>query len=441
MTFHHYLLPRLTPQMYTFLDLQMVDNIPEPVISESLSYYLIDIKKQINLCEQEWDVYKKYTNPYEYIHTIIPGKKYCVSKYRPLSRAFFKLYELIHFFGLNAEKAGPIRTFHLAEGPGGFIEAIVKYRNNPADHYIGMTLLDSTNRDYNIPGWKKSQSFLQANPNVMIESGYDKTGNILSLDNLVYVNKMYGGSMDLITGDGGFDFSSDFDNQEVNMARLLFAQVAFAISMQRQGGCFVLKIFDVVMQHTVDLLALLSSLYDQVYITKPNTSRIANSEKYVVCKGFLLNSTYKIFPCLYKVMRRMIGLSSTGSLDQSSVQYISRFLSPNAPIQYHFLNRLEESNVLIGQSQIENIYLTLSYIMDGAAGGGTEGGEAAPITDLSSGVISLDTSKNDVRTRSIGGVPRRMKIPSIKSRINNMIKMNVQRCITWCGFHNLAYNF
>ena len=46
------------------------------------------------------------------------------------------------------------------------------------------------------------------------------------------------------------------------------------------------KIFDIFTQATIDLLYLLSLLYEKVYIIKPNTSRIANSEKYVVCKKF-----------------------------------------------------------------------------------------------------------------------------------------------------------
>ena len=93
--------------------------------------------------------------------------------------------------------------------------------------------------------------------------------------------------MDLITGDGGFDFSSDFNNQESHISNLLFAQMAFALVMQKQGGCFILKIFDSFMHHTVDLLYILASFYEKVSIVKPHTSRYANSEKYVVCKGFV----------------------------------------------------------------------------------------------------------------------------------------------------------
>ena len=49
------------------------------------------MKQQIDTYEQSWDIYKKYTNPYEYIHSLIPNFKQSVSKLKPISRSFYKL--------------------------------------------------------------------------------------------------------------------------------------------------------------------------------------------------------------------------------------------------------------------------------------------------------------------------------------------------------------
>ena len=54
----------------------------------------IIIKEQIKLYSKQWDIMKKITNPYEFIHTTIPGQKVSVSKIKPISRAFFKLIEI-----------------------------------------------------------------------------------------------------------------------------------------------------------------------------------------------------------------------------------------------------------------------------------------------------------------------------------------------------------
>jgi 23S rRNA U2552 (ribose-2'-O)-methylase RlmE/FtsJ len=158
-------------------------------------------------------------------------------------------------------------------------------------------MIDNDN-DPNIPAWKKTSDFLNKNQNVVIETGADNTGNILSLENLVYCKNKYGSCMDIITGDGGFDFSLDFNNQEISISRLLFAQMCFAVSMQKKRGIFILKIFDCFMEHSVDILYILSSFYDKVYIIKPQTSRYANSEKYIVCKDFLFDTSEHFFPFL-----------------------------------------------------------------------------------------------------------------------------------------------
>ena len=333
----YFLLPKNNIQTYKSIFTTLSDEPPHPLISNSLSYYLSDIKMKINDYEKEWDIFKKHTNPYEYIHTMIPNKKKYVSKCKPLSRSYFKMIEIVHTFRLN-DIFDNIKSFHLAEGPGGFIEALVQQRQNTGDIYVGMTILDENAEmdDYNIPAWKKSQQFLKENPNVFIENGADGTGNILNIENFVYCKDKYASSIDLITADGGFDFSNDFNNQEISIANLLFAQIAYALCMQKKNGSFVLKIFDCFMPHTIDLLFILSSFYDKVYITKPHTSRYANSEKYIVCKKFLFSSCDDFYPFLYEAF--------TGAChnNNNNNNCIHRFL--NIPISNYFLTKLEEYN-------------------------------------------------------------------------------------------------
>ena len=96
-------------------------------INNTLSNYLNNIKGQIDKNPIEWDKFKKYTNPYEYIHTAVPNSKQSVSKCKPLSRSYFKMIELVKSMNLLEDlPQNNCKTFHLAEGPGGFIEAIVE---------------------------------------------------------------------------------------------------------------------------------------------------------------------------------------------------------------------------------------------------------------------------------------------------------------------------
>jgi len=383
----HFQLPKNTPILYQYIDCIHDDNniINHPIISTSLSYYLNDIKKRIDSRESEWDITKRYTNPCEYIHSIVPNKKKSVAKKKPLSRSYFKMIELLYFFKIvnndYIENQESINSFHLAEGPGGFIEALLHVRNNQKDNYIGMSILDD-DIDPNIPGWKKSKCFLDNNSNVKLDHGADGTGDILKLDNFEYCKNKYGNKMDIITGDGGFDFSVDFNNQEYNIGQLLFGQIAYAIVMQKKNGTFILKIFDCFMQHTLDLLSILSSFYDKVYITKPQTSRYGNSEKYLVCKFFNGTNCEVVYPYLYNAFEKML----------NNDKLLIRFLKN--PINLLFSTKIEEYNAIFGQNQIENIHYTLSLI---------------------------DSDKKD-------------------EKINVLIKNNVKKSTDWCIKYGVLYN-
>ena len=378
----YYLLPKTSFLIHKYIQCIDDDKEPETVISNSLSHYLYNIKTRLDAHENEWDIFKKYTNPYEYIHSVVPFKKKSISVYKPLSRSYFKMIEILNTFNLTFGPK-PIHTFHLAEGPGGFIEAVCNVRKNKNDVYIGMTIMDDFN-DSNIPGWKKSEAFLKNNENVYIECGEDDTGNILSLANFEFCKKKYGSSMDFITGDGGFDFSMDFNKQEISISQLLFAQVCFALVLQKKGGTFVLKLFDSFMQHTVDILYILSSFYDKVYLIKPQTSRYANSEKYIVCKDFLFSNNEQFYPFLYKTFGTMLLVDDN--------RFIHRFL--NIPLSYYFLLKLEEYNSIFGQQQIENIHYTTSLI----------------------------------------------EIKQKQEKIDGLIKTNIQKCIQWCKKNGVEAN-
>jgi hypothetical protein len=274
------------------------------------------------------------------------------------------------------------KSFHLAEGPGGFIEAMTFMRKNPSDTYYGMTLIDDSN--HNVPGWRKSKFFLLNNPNVIIETALDGKGDLTKADNLRYCYETYNGQMDIITGDGGFDFSFQYPQQEQVSTKLILCQIAFAIAMQKVGGTFILKVYDTFTRISLDLLFLLYNLYDQVTIIKPNTSRFANSEKYVVCKGFRnTGNTLDIVKLFYKILARsdVAGEIMNGHLF-------------DFPLPYLFTNKIEEYNAILGQQQIDTIVSTI-YLID-------------------------NNNKYD--------------------KIEHMKKKYIQKCITWCQKFNIPYH-
>ena len=469
----YFLLPSVQYSIYTNIDCITYndnENIMEPIISTSLAYYLYDIKSKLNKYKKNWDTYKRYTNPYEYINSYIPNKTMCVSKYKPLSRSYFKMIELLTFFEIYSNNKAmniniPIKTFHLAEGPGGFIEAIVNIRNNPNDKYIGMTILDEMNDC--IPSWKKSESFLKKNPNVFIETSADKTGNILSLHNFIYCKDKYKSSMDLITADGGFDFSIDFNKQEENIIKLLFGQVCYALCMQKLGGSFVLKIFDCFMQHTIDILYILSAFYEKVYITKPHTSRYANSEKYIVCKNFLFYTINDFYPILLNAFEKMLDKNMNIDNKSNCTPFLFTDASETDP-QWAVSSAKSNGFVCIENS----IKLSVTDLEQAPRRGAVSNLHWYK-TQTFGGVLSHNGNSYHALEKC-EGVKRflNIKIPSFyiskleefnaifgqqqldniyqtitlienkpkNDKIENMTKSNIQKCIHWCTKYNIPYN-
>ena len=336
-------------------------------------------KNKINQIIDEWNKYKKYTNSYEFIHTQIPNTKISISKYKPLSRSYFKMVEIINTFKLLNQYNNEINTFHLAEGPGGFIEAIANMRKNKNDRYVGITLI---NKNSTIPNWNKCKDVMKKHKNIVIERGSDDTGDILSLENLTYCFQKYKNSMDIITADGGFDFSSDFNNQEKLACNLIFAEICFAILTQKKGGKFIIKFFDIFTLASVDLLYILSCFYTNITISKPCTSRTANSEKYIICENFKFHDTSAYYDTFHTIF---------SNNDIKNV-YMGRLLNSVIPIIY--LNKIKESNYIFGQHQIENINTTIELIL----------------TKHSS------------------------------DKIDNLKKKNISKCIDWCNKNGILYN-
>lgn len=457
--YNHFTLPQVglcydTSGNYIPLKLSLDYNkMNTPYVSASVYSHLCDIKEQIEKYQEQWDNSKKFTNPYEYIHTNIAGNKTNISKLRPLSRSFYKMIEIMSGNGILHKypvistpdyKMG-INTFHLAEGPGGFIEAISYLRgaeynkvrggalpSSPSpspstidgsaaasaasavqilkrntdfhdeymkeiehmklsrrifenskhtsssidaqghppiygnDRYYGMTLV---NDDPICPGWKKTRTFLEHNPNVIIETGEDKTGNLISLENFRYCAAKYKNKMDIVTADGGFDFSVDFNNQENIATQLILSEVFYALALQKQGGTFILKIFDIFHKPTIDILYLLSYYYTNVTIMKPYTSRVANSEKYVICQGFKIADSAQIIQQFCEIFPSIImtaaadqdqDTASDDGVDGNGTGALSSLLPREHDL--YFLNKIEELNAMISYQQIENITSTLAII-------------------------------------------------------------------------------
>ena len=228
------------------------------------------------------------------------------------SRSYFKLWEILSVTNVLGDyKDKNMRVANLCEGPGGFIQCLLNFRKmqkeDPGwkdDSYTAITLNVAHSQLNSSLDWSyhKAKSFFDK----LEKHGYQVylsygtgDGNIQKIETIEHFAEkdLEGKKCELVTADGGVDMNSDedYNAQELANAKLFYAQIVAAVSVQEKGGTFIMKIYDIYTIITVQLLAILRAHYSSVTVLSLLASRTASSEKYVVCSGFRGISAEKIF--------------------------------------------------------------------------------------------------------------------------------------------------
>jgi 23S rRNA U2552 (ribose-2'-O)-methylase RlmE/FtsJ/DNA-directed RNA polymerase subunit E'/Rpb7 len=284
------------------------------------------LKNQITPIAAEWDSKIKHMiNPYELVdiyrnadrakrHYSISVVKYDENEktgiYPVFSRAYFKLWEILSESKIleNCASNG-ISIANLAEGPGGFIHCLLDFRKmqmrasekkwESNDVYHAITLKKTHPKDFTLDWeFRKANDFFnkkkkEGNDINLTYGSPGGDGNLLDIKNIKhFVQQTIGedGSKkcQLVTADGGIGLETDeaYELQELANCKLFFSEIITALNVQEIGGSFILKVYDMYYDLTLQLIYLLSAYYEKIKITKPRTSRPANSEKYLICIGF-----------------------------------------------------------------------------------------------------------------------------------------------------------
>jgi 23S rRNA U2552 (ribose-2'-O)-methylase RlmE/FtsJ len=233
-------------------------------------------------------------NEYELIHSssghIFPS----IGAIKPISRSYYKLHEILQDMKeelLDLNSIPSRKAAFLADAPGGFVQAFVDHQARTKDtpkisKLHAISLLPQNNY---VPGWKLTPQYCNTNGITLYDHhcGPKCKCDLRDRDTTNrFVAHVGPGTCALVTADGGFDFSSDFNDQEACAMALISAEVNTAIQLQAPGGAFILKMYDICSQVSFFTLYVLCLYYDNVFLHKPLTSRPANSEKYVICTGF-----------------------------------------------------------------------------------------------------------------------------------------------------------
>jgi hypothetical protein len=337
------------------IQLEIKNETVKPYISYSIIFYLNDIYKQLFRIDDGEDDeitlehINKVVNPYEFIHSNVPGTQLSVSKVKPESSIFFELMELFQLFNVN-EIINIKHTINIAH----------LTPNHSSTSYL-LNILREDNND-----------------NILCEDfDYDKLCNI-------FISNNFDKKLDLMICEFKAKDYTDTNTYIKNML-LIFSII---IKYQTINGTTIIKVDNIFYKAIVDILFIYSAIYDKVLLVKPIISNVTKGERYILCKGFIpLEDTNILHQVEDKIMTKLKDNTLNDKLNHV-------FSVINNDIPYYFLNKLEESNAVIGQQQLEAF----------------------------DQIINIFKNKN-----------REDKIETLK-------RNHIQKCIQWCEKNQLPHN-
>ena len=239
---------------------------------------------------------------------------------RILSRAFYKMWEILFMFDLITKE--DITYSALAEGPGAFLQAVIMYKEKflngvKKDKIFAVTIHAEEGKNINIGKqflgfYKKKYPGLINLHKTFTKKTANKykskdNGDLTKVKTISLFKKDMNKQKrkaDLITADGGFQWK-DENYQEQEAYALIIGEILAALNVQNVGGSFVLKLFETFTNVSLKLIYILTYFYEESYIYKPHFSRLSNSEKYIICKGFKklpVKNTIKVLETILEKM-------------------------------------------------------------------------------------------------------------------------------------------
>jgi len=340
-----------------------------PQISNGFNNYIHKSKDKMEFVNDPKYKNKNFyhvTNPFEHTITNKEKDKLDIAAYSKMyfgitekykvnivSRAFYKLWEMLMIFGPVPESgSGPIVSAHLAEAPGSFVQSLIFFREKyykksdyeKDEHYVISIMEDG------VPNFKKDFKSEYSRVKIYEQDGGDLT-NMKSIEKFVKFSK----KADLITADGGFIWN-DENFQEQEAYKLIIGEILTALKIQNKSGSFILKLFEIYTDISIKIISILSSVYETTIITKPLTSRPSNSERYIVCKDYKGIDNI-VIKALEKLLEEIVN-------KENNKMYLADIL-PEYEININYRYTMNVSSINLSNIQHSSINKMVRYINSG----------------------------------------------------------------------------
>lgn len=251
---------------------------------EELDAALKQCKSQIDAPFAEnpkrWENYTIKLEPSTHIRNLVRTQinAQCVTN------AWLKIIEIFAAFDI-APATVPLRMFDNASAPGVFIMAAHYWTtcvNRAPFTWRASTLLDA-----GAGALSDQYGLMSTYPDRYVMNGTKFNGDTTDVEYIQYVDSMYAGQFNLYTSDLGMRIPpGKYNCQEAVNARGNLGQILMGLVVLARGGKMITKEFTHMSAFTQSIMAILTTAFVHVYLTKPQTSKGDNSEEYLVCLDY-----------------------------------------------------------------------------------------------------------------------------------------------------------
>lgn len=204
----------------------------------------------------------------------------------------------------------------------------------------------------NMPTFESSIQYIHRSP-----PGLDTLGMFSSTLDKAYIDLQENATpLPQLHGDNGFIFF-DTDYRENNIKNSTNYTICLLktlyIAMTTSKTC-IIKVWEITLKPIIDIIYMLSGIYKNVYICKPTTTQHEN-DRYIICKG--MSNFYKTIETKTKLKNKISSIithitNTCISKEKQLINVCIRSIIENA-ISQHFINKIEESTLIVGQKNIE----------------------------------------------------------------------------------------
>jgi hypothetical protein len=224
-----------------------------------------------------------------------------------ITNAWLKMRELLVRFPPKPDSRGELASYHMAEAPGAFVSSLKTYLNLDLklDEDDWEWRAQSLNEDVAPHALKDQFGLIANNPDnwIVIGSGDITNPDIVKQTSTAVVKQI--GKVQIFTSDPKGPVS-DWNKEAESQFPLFLGSICGMLMSMKAGGTAYLKVFSLANTYSVNLLAVLATCFKNVYITKPLTSKPANSERYIVAQDYRTNISKK------DILRKLLNQLRTG---------------------------------------------------------------------------------------------------------------------------------